>query len=187
MANSTRSSSAGRGGTRLSAPALYARFATLVILTLQLNACAAEPALPAGPEWKSGELRRAEDGRVQLVPARRPEAASAATTRKPAPAAAASAGVHTKPKARQGRQAVVSWTAPTTYVDGRPIRGSLGYKVHYGQRIGSYSKTVNAGSRTQVTIKELAPGTTYYFVVSAYTPQGAESSYSKPVAARVEP
>ena len=178
MANSTRFTSGTGWGNQIRPRALRGRLAALFVFTLQLNACAAEPALPPGPEWKSGDLRRSEDGSVLLVPSQGSKTAPAATSRTPARAT---------PKRRQDKQAVVSWAAPTTYANGKPISGPLRYKVHYGQRIGRYSNTLDAGARTQVTVKGLAPGTTYYFVVTAYTTEGAESSHSKPMAVRIEP
>lgn len=169
---------------------LLCRLLVLTSATLLLNACAAEPALPPGPEWKSGELRRGDDGSLQIVPGQ-----SAAPAR-PAPArpaaarsAPASAAAHARPKVTKGRGtgAVVSWQAPKTYVDGKPIRGPLGYKVHYGQRLGSYPETVNAGGRTQVKVDDLEVGVIYYFVVTAYTADGTESSHSKSVALQLLP
>lgn len=153
-----------------------ARFLGVVIATLLLNACAAEPALPPGPEWKSGDIRRADDGTLQLAPARRPEAASPAT---------AGSGARPESKVVTGTSIGLSWLPPTTYVDGRPIRGPLGYKVYYGHHFGRYTKTANAGGQTRLTIERLEPGKTYYFVVTAYTEEGTESSHSEAVAVRV--
>ena len=82
---------------------------------------------------------------------------------------------------------MVSWSPPETFENGRPIHGPLGYRVYYGQSFGNYPSTVEAGERTQVTIDGLRPGNTYYFVITAYTMQGAESKYSRAVAIRVLP
>ncbi|MDJ0871893.1 MAG: hypothetical protein QNJ87_08990 [Gammaproteobacteria bacterium] len=48
-------------------------------------------------------------------------------------------------------------------------------------------ETVNAGGRTQVKVDDLEVGVIYYFVVTAYTADGTESSHSKSVALKLLP
>src|SRR5437879_11116646 len=43
-----------------------------------------------------------------------------------------------------------------------------GYKLYYGVAHGSYSNTVDVGNVTTNTLSDLAPGVTYFFVVTAY-------------------
>src|SRR5213079_2731336 len=55
--------------------------------------------------------------------------------------------------------------------------GASGYKVHYGTTSQNYPNTIS-GSATSATVTNLAPGTTYYIVVSAYGSLGVEGPYS---------
>lgn len=55
---------------------------------------------------------------------------------------------------------------------------SAGYKVHFGQNSGSYERTIDVRDATNLTIKRLTNGTTYYAAVTAYNKNGYESSYS---------
>lgn len=56
-----------------------------------------------------------------------------------------------------------------------------GYKLYYGTASGVYSKTINAGNSTTVTVPDLETGTTYFFAVTAYDGTGSESSPSNEV------
>lgn len=59
-----------------------------------------------------------------------------------------------------------------------------GYKIHFGMKSGSYTKTVDIGlisvknNRVTYVIKNLTPGETYYFAVTAYNKDGLESGFS---------
>jgi hypothetical protein len=53
-----------------------------------------------------------------------------------------------------------------------------GYHVYYGTTSGIYSYKVNAGNTTAVTITNLAPGVTYYFVATSQDANGNQSPYS---------
>lgn len=67
--------------------------------------------------------------------------------------------------------AVLSWTpsvSPTT----------TGYNVYYGTSSGNYSYKVDAGNTTSITVSNLVPGTTYYFVATAYDATGDSSLFS---------
>ncbi|WP_028585634.1 Ig-like domain-containing protein [Desulfogranum mediterraneum] len=63
-----------------------------------------------------------------------------------------------------------------------------GYKIHYGEASLSYSQVLDVGlpatvdGRVQATVTALQPGTTYYFVATAYNGLGEESDYSAEVA-----
>jgi hypothetical protein len=56
-----------------------------------------------------------------------------------------------------------------------------GYKLYYGTASQAYSQVINVGKNTQVTVSNLSQGVTYFFVVSAYNLQGAESDYSNEI------
>ncbi len=152
------------------------RLAILLIAALLADLCAAEPALPPAPQWKSGSIRRSDDGTLQLVPAPRAHATRSAAT-----------GSHVPPKPTLGRgtRAVVNWSPPTTYEDGSTLQEPLKYKVYYGTRFNRYTKWEHAGGQTRLIINGLEPGNTYYFVVTAYTEDGVESRYSNAVAVRI--
>ncbi len=74
----------------------------------------------------------------------------------------------------------VRWVAPTTNVDGTPITGLQGYRVHYGTTSGQYSQSVPVGSSTitSAVIEGLSPAT-WYFAVKAISSSGVESEYSR--------
>ena len=60
-----------------------------------------------------------------------------------------------------------------------------GYHLSYGTTSGNYSQTINAGNATSATVSSLAPGTTYYFVVTAYDSMGLQSLPSNEVSLTV--
>ncbi len=80
----------------------------------------------------------------------------------------------------------VSWSAPTLNVDGTTVTGLAGYRVRYGQSPGALSTVVtvpNAGIVNSV-IQGLAPGV-WYFTVTAFTSEGAESDDSPVVSTTI--
>jgi hypothetical protein len=77
--------------------------------------------------------------------------------------------------------ATLSWTAPTENTDGSPLTNLSGYKVYWGTTQGTYpnSATINNPGITTYVIENLGSGT-YYFVASALTASGGESTFSNP-------
>jgi hypothetical protein len=53
-----------------------------------------------------------------------------------------------------------------------------GYRLYYGKSSGVYTNVVDAGNRMDYTASELDAGATYYFVATAYTGTGDESTFS---------
>jgi len=80
-----------------------------------------------------------------------------------------------------GRQATVSWSAPTTSVDGGPLGEAPGFRVHIGRRSGVYDTVADAGKTTAFTLQDLDPGATYYVAVTAYDASGRESALSEEI------
>jgi hypothetical protein len=74
---------------------------------------------------------------------------------------------------------VVSWLPPTQYVDGSTLANLAGYRVKYGKSAGALSSVVTVANPGVVSsvIEGLAPGV-WYFAVTAYTSDGAESENS---------
>lgn len=73
---------------------------------------------------------------------------------------------------------VINWTAPTEYEDGTPFIDLAGYRIWYGKTPGSYSSLVDiAPGTTSYKIHSLAAAT-YYFSITAYNHDGAESTLS---------
>jgi len=74
---------------------------------------------------------------------------------------------------------ILSWVAPTENEDGTALTDLAGYRIRYGERSGSYATTVSLNNPGLVThfLDGLVPST-YYFVISAYTKSGEESTYS---------
>lgn len=95
--------------------------------------------------------------------------------------------------------AILRWDPPSTYMDGTSIadQAGLGYKVYMGIAPGVYTTIIDVGPGMLVpdepcvspfvgcitrsyTLYGLAPGITYYFVVTAYE-EGLESDFSNEV------
>jgi hypothetical protein len=56
-----------------------------------------------------------------------------------------------------------------------------GYKLYYGTASEAYTQVIDVGKNTQVTVSNLSQGVTYFFAVTAYNLQGAESDYSNEI------
>jgi Fibronectin type III domain len=89
----------------------------------------------------------------------------------------------------------LSWTPPTTKVDGSPMTDVVGYRVYFGTAPGTCPRGgsffIDAGSssapRTQtvtLTLKGLRVGELYYVAVSAVSAAGGESACSAESSAR---
>lgn len=75
--------------------------------------------------------------------------------------------------------ATLSWIAPTQNNDGSPITDLAGYRIYYGTSSNALNQTVQvaSASATGYVISSLPVGT-WYFAVSSYTTDGAESAPS---------
>ncbi|MDR3555545.1 MAG: fibronectin type III domain-containing protein [Syntrophobacteraceae bacterium] len=67
-----------------------------------------------------------------------------------------------------------------------PGRSVAGYRVHYGLKPGKYSHVLQVKGRraTQVVIKDLKEGKTYFFAVTAYNKKGEESALSPEISGK---
>ena len=74
----------------------------------------------------------------------------------------------------------LTWTPPTTNVDGSPLTDLAGFKIYYGTSSSSYTQTINLAdpAATGYTVTNLTDGGTYFFAVTAYDTSGNESDYS---------
>jgi hypothetical protein len=80
----------------------------------------------------------------------------------------------------------VSWSPPTQHTDGTTLTTLAGYRVRYGKSATALTTVVtvaNAGVSNSV-IEGLAPGV-WYFTVTAFTKDGAESEDSMVVSASI--
>ncbi len=79
----------------------------------------------------------------------------------------------------------LSWVAPAAREDNSPLSLSeiAGYRIYYGVAPGQYDNSVDTGdgSTEGYTLTGLAPGKTYYLVVTSYDTSGRESAYSSEV------
>ncbi len=87
--------------------------------------------------------------------------------------------------------ATVSWTAPTTRLDGStalPLSQIGGYIIYYGKSPTNMTgSTVASGaSTTSHQVTGLVAGTYYYFEVSAYDGTGYEGPASAPVGMEIK-
>jgi uncharacterized protein YceK len=75
--------------------------------------------------------------------------------------------------------AQLSWTAPTTNVDGSPLIDLAGYAVVYGRSAAALDQSIvlNDASLTSYTVTGLQSGV-WYFSVRALATNGTESIYS---------
>ncbi|MBI4779102.1 hypothetical protein HY797_01455, partial [Candidatus Falkowbacteria bacterium] len=74
----------------------------------------------------------------------------------------------------QGGGAAASWNG---------VAGATGYKVYYGVASGNYINSVDAGTALSKEITGLTNGLKYYFALTSYNTQKAESGYSNEVMA----
>ena len=72
----------------------------------------------------------------------------------------------------------LAWDVPSTYVDGTPAAGQVGFKVYYGTASRAYTQVIDVKNVPSCSINSLYPGTTYYFAITAYDSTGIESDYS---------
>jgi hypothetical protein len=88
--------------------------------------------------------------------------------------------IHGEKSAMAG-SATLTWSAPTTNVDGTPLTDLAGYKVYFGTTSGVYSSSLsvglNVGTPPSYIVNNLGAGT-YYFAVTAYDAAGVESAFS---------
>jgi hypothetical protein len=73
------------------------------------------------------------------------------------------------------------WSAPTTNVDGTPIRDLAGYKVYFGLASQTYGPPIDVGNQTTYTLSGLTDGIQYYIAVTAYDTSRRESAFSNEV------
>jgi uncharacterized protein YfaP (DUF2135 family) len=78
----------------------------------------------------------------------------------------------------------LAWDAPTTYVDGTPITGPIGFKVYFGTASGAYTQVVDVQTATSWSINTLTHGT-WYFDVTCYDSNGIESDFSNEVSTTI--
>jgi hypothetical protein len=101
-----------------------------------------------------------------------PSAPAATASAPPTPAAVPS-------NAPSTGSATLSWQAPTENVDGTPIEGLAGYRIHFGPSATELNQLieVSGADSTTYVIDGLTSGT-YYFAVSAYNSFGIEGALS---------
>ena len=81
-----------------------------------------------------------------------------------------------------GDTVTLTWSAPTTNVDGTPLTDLAGYKIYYGTSSGNYSTTMDYPDPTLTTTTFAIPkGIMHYFVATAYDSSGDESDFSNEV------
>lgn len=86
-------------------------------------------------------------------------------------------------------EATVSWTPPTTKVDGSPLDNLAGFRIYYGTSASAMTQVVQVPGATVTSrkITGIADGT-WYFSVRAYNTDGVESGPSNvPTKAIVTP
>lgn len=81
---------------------------------------------------------------------------------------------------------LITWTPPTTFVDGSVLTNIAGYRVYYGRGDGNFSNqvTISNGGIASHMIENLTPGT-WHFVVTVLTTDGEESEFSEPATKQI--
>ena len=81
----------------------------------------------------------------------------------------------------------LSWLPPTQNTDGSPLSNLGGYRIHWGTAQGSYtnSATISNAGLSSYVVDQLTPAT-WFFVVSAVTTSGIESSFSNVASKRIQ-
>jgi len=76
--------------------------------------------------------------------------------------------------------ATVMWTPPVANVDGSPLLNLAGYRIYYGRSRDGLSDVIDLDNPglTAYTVEDLSVGT-WYFAVTAYSTQNAESERSQ--------
>jgi hypothetical protein len=100
---------------------------------------------------------------------------SSATTAASGAPAAITTGIASLPSS-SGRNATLSWTAPTANTDGSVLVNLGGYVIHYGTVANNLTSSItisNPGLTTYVV--ENLPAGTYFFTLSAATVGGVKS------------
>ena len=88
--------------------------------------------------------------------------------------------------AASSRVVTLSWVAPTRNADGTRLTELAGYRVYFGQNSAHLDQMISVrASVNQYTLADLANGT-WYFAVSAYDADGAESRLIGPVSRIVD-
>lgn len=82
--------------------------------------------------------------------------------------------------------ATLHWQPPTTRSDGSPLTNLDGYRIRYGTASGSYPNLIDITNEglTSAVVSDLPPAT-YYFVISAYDTNGAESANAGPASKKI--
>ena len=87
----------------------------------------------------------------------------------------------------------LSWTPPTTNVDGSTLTDVVSYRVYYGTTTGPCPRgkflTIpvfqgNPGQTVSTKLTNLKAGELYYVAVTAVSKNGTESDCSRPASAR---
>jgi hypothetical protein len=80
----------------------------------------------------------------------------------------------------------IAWQAPSQNVDGTPIEGLSGYRIHVGSVSGSYNQTISLNTPTALTATvDLVPGE-YFIALSVIDSAGNESALSNEVKRTVQ-
>ena len=76
---------------------------------------------------------------------------------------------------------MISWSPPTTKIDGSPLNDLGGFIVYYGRSSGNYTNSVDVGYTASYVFVTSAPETHYYFAVASYDTYGNISGFSNEI------
>ena len=78
------------------------------------------------------------------------------------------------PAHKAAQPVVLEWDSETG-------TGCAGYKVYVGKASHTYNTNIDVGLSTTCSLPNLTTGTTYFFAVTAYSANRAESGYSNEI------
>jgi Putative Ig domain len=93
----------------------------------------------------------------------------------------------TAPAGSSSSVVTLAWTPPSQNDDGTTLVDLAGYKIHYGDKPGTYTKTVSVSNPglTRYVLDSLPAGK-HYIAMTAYNVQGLESGFSPEVSVSLQ-
>ena len=71
-----------------------------------------------------------------------------------------------------------TWTSATLSWNASPSQNIAGYRIYYGRSSGNYDTFVPVSNVTNVNVRGLTSGLTYYFAATAVDSSGNQSAFS---------
>jgi len=154
-------------------------FFFICFLFVSQQAIAIEPkGLPEQSSLLPGKIKRGFDGKIILEP---PQQKNNISTKK---SGNLKNVINTKTLHKDWVK--LTWVAPSRYTNGEPLHDLAGYRIYYWTEHNSEKQVRDVKKVLSYKLENLNYGETYYFAVTAYTKNLAESDYSEIVGVKLE-